>query len=302
MRAETNAGRPFAAQAPSLTPVFEPRRPVVLPPIRSAASSVAAPAILLPTAGPATLTPTGNQTGAHSHSKLQPAITGDSCDPAKSHDASLSFNFCFKDKCHDALPSFNCFNDKVYSEFSSGCSYGNIRGRLHKRISFRHEIGASQFVINVISNGYYLPFISQPHPFLAKNHRSSIKNAYFVSSAIRDLLDSGSVLPVDEQSVLVCSRLDVVVGKKFRLILDLRELNKHIKTVRFRYGDIETACNLFDTDEFFFAFDLKSAYHHIDIDPSYYKYLGFEWKGQHYVFASLPFGLCSAPYVFTKVC
>ena len=50
-----------------------------------------------------------------------------------------------------------------------------------------------------------------------------------------------------------------------------------------------------------FAFDLKSGYHHIDVAPHHRKYLGFEWGGKFYTFAVLPFGLSSAPYVFTKV-
>ena len=48
-------------------------------------------------------------------------------------------------------------------------------------------------------------------------------------------------------------------------------------------------------------FDLKSAYHHIDIWPPHAKYLGFKWKGRMYVFCSLPFGLSTAPYCFCKV-
>ncbi|XP_065175625.1 uncharacterized protein LOC135805510 [Sycon ciliatum] len=48
-------------------------------------------------------------------------------------------------------------------------------------------------------------------------------------------------------------------------------------------------------------FDLKSAYHHIAIHEDHKKYLGFMWQDQHYCFAALPFGLATAPHVFTKV-
>lgn len=138
--------------------------------------------------------------------------------------------------------------------------------------------------------------------FFASNHKSALNHASFVHSAVRGLVGAGSVIAVSNSDITVCSPLGVVEGKKLRLIIDLRELNKHIDTVHFRYDDIKVACSLFEQGDFFFSFDLKSAYHHIDIDPAYYKYLGFEWDGQFYVFASLPFGLCSAPYVFTKVC
>ena len=54
-----------------------------------------------------------------------------------------------------------------------------------------------------------------------------------------------------------------------------------------------------------FKFDLKNGYHHIDIFDSHQTYLGFSWdiKGatKYFVFTVLPFGLSSAPFVFTKV-
>ncbi|KAJ1094269.1 hypothetical protein NDU88_007347 [Pleurodeles waltl] len=47
--------------------------------------------------------------------------------------------------------------------------------------------------------------------------------------------------------------------------------------------------------------DLQDAYFHIPILKSHRKYLRFVVGSQHYQFAALPFGLTSAPRVFTKV-
>ena len=57
---------------------------------------------------------------------------------------------------------------------------------------------------------------------------------------------------------------------------------------------------------FVFSFDLKSAYHHIDICEEHRKFLSFKWPSsdgviKFYEFKVLPFGLTSAPYFFTKV-
>ena len=53
-----------------------------------------------------------------------------------------------------------------------------------------------------------------------------------------------------------------------------------------------------------FSFDLKSGYHHIDIYPEYCKYLSFAWEfgsgSRYFSFQVLPFGLNSAPLIFTK--
>lgn len=52
-------------------------------------------------------------------------------------------------------------------------------------------------------------------------------------------------------------------------------------------------------------FDLKSGYHHLEINITYQKYLGFAWRvdgiEKYFVFTVLPFGLSSAPYLFTKL-
>lgn len=47
--------------------------------------------------------------------------------------------------------------------------------------------------------------------------------------------------------------------------------------------------------------DLKDAYYMIPIDMDYKKFLRFSFKGIFYEFNCLPFGLNTAPYVFTKI-
>ena len=55
-----------------------------------------------------------------------------------------------------------------------------------------------------------------------------------------------------------------------------------------------------------FKFDLKSAYHHIEIHGEHRKFLSFAWHFEdtgyrYFQFCVLPFGLSSAPFVFTKL-
>ena len=55
------------------------------------------------------------------------------------------------------------------------------------------------------------------------------------------------------------------------------------------------------------SFDLKSGYHHVEIYEQHQTYLGFSWTSPvskettYYKFTVLPFGLSTAPYIFTKV-
>lgn len=90
-----------------------------------------------------------------------------------------------------------------------------------------------------------------------------------------------------------------------RLILDLRHVNNHTWKEKFKFEDIRNACIYLSSDHHMFKFDLKSGYHHIDILQGHQAYLGLSWVvngvRKFFVFTVLPFGLSSAPYIFTKV-
>ena len=47
--------------------------------------------------------------------------------------------------------------------------------------------------------------------------------------------------------------------------------------------------------------DIKDAYFHIPVSSEFQKYLQFRWKGSIYCFKGMPFGISSAPRIFTKV-
>lgn len=47
--------------------------------------------------------------------------------------------------------------------------------------------------------------------------------------------------------------------------------------------------------------DLEDAYHLVPVHLSNRKFLRFQWKDVTYEFTSLPFGLSTASYIFTKI-
>ena len=92
-----------------------------------------------------------------------------------------------------------------------------------------------------------------------------------------------------------------------RLILDLRYVNKYLRKMRVKYEDWKTAMSYFERGAYMFSFDLKSGYHRVEIFEGHQTYLGFSWKHSNssqvkfYVSTVLPFGISSAPHVFTKI-
>ena len=87
--------------------------------------------------------------------------------------------------------------------------------------------------------------------------------------------------------------------------MDLRYVNKHLRSCKFKYEDIGTAADLFSKGDWFFKFDYKSGYHHREIFPQHCQFLGFSlfYKDQlrYFHFTVLPFGLSTGPYLFTKI-
>ncbi|GJP78674.1 hypothetical protein CLOP_g8945 [Closterium sp. NIES-67] len=86
-----------------------------------------------------------------------------------------------------------------------------------------------------------------------------------------------------------------------RLIFDLRHVNSFLSVPPFRYEGLNRVPELVQQDDWLSTIDLKSGYHHVDIHPSYWRFLGFTLQGQRFQFLSLPFGLATAPFVFTQL-
>ena len=106
---------------------------------------------------------------------------------------------------------------------------------------------------------------------------------------------------------LVVNPLSVSVNStgKERLILDPRHVNKYLTLTKFKYEGVKEAKVYAATKKYCYKFDLRHGYHHIGMHLSSQKYLGFSWLENnitnYYTFTSLPFGLSSAYFIFTKI-
>ena len=175
--------------------------------------------------------------------------------------------------------SFSSMAESLIDDGDNAGSFTpNVKGRLKERLGFWKEIGAGNWVIKILSQGYAIPFTSEPEPAIFRNNRSALDNADFVTEEILDLLDSGRERGVDFSEVHTINPLSVAdKGEKLRLILDLRYINKFLQVLKFKCEDILLIKDLFNTGDFSFKSDIRSGYHHIDIHPRYQKYLAFSW-------------------------
>ena len=165
------------------------------------------------------------------------------------------------------------------------------------------NIQAPDFILSIISEGYKLPLLHTPPRSFTMNNMSAINISVFVTESILDLLASDRISEFSKDS-LPLSVSTQSSGKR-RLILDLRFVNQFILKQQVKFEDYKTALDLFQYGRYACSFDLKSGNHHADTFPSHQRFLGFSWtfpdgRTRYFAYTVLPFGLTSAPYLFTK--
>jgi len=80
--------------------------------------------------------------------------------------------------------------------------------------------------MDIIRQGYSLPFSEFPPRCFLSNNRFALRNPQFVESTILELLEERLI---KHSFPLHCANpLAVAEGKKFRLVIDLREVNKYL--------------------------------------------------------------------------
>lgn len=162
-------------------------------------------------------------------------------------------------------------------------------------------------MVQVLREGFRLDFVQ--HPPLTRN--VSLDSASrdpsrmrILSDIVLDLLAKEAVEPVENPtSPGFYSRIFFVPKKSggHRPIIDLSVLNLSLVVPKFKMESVHSIRNALQEGSFTFSIDLKDAYFQIPIHRSSRKYLRFSLGGRAYQFKALPFGLSSAPWLFTKV-
>ncbi|XP_069069647.1 receptor-type tyrosine-protein phosphatase eta-like [Pleurodeles waltl] len=87
---------------------------------------------------------------------------------------------------------------------------------------------------------------------------------------------------------------------EWRPNLDLRKLNKFLRKQSFHMITLLDILHLLNPGDYMTTMDPQDAYFHTPVHVKHRKYLRFTVAGGHYQFKVLPFGLKSAPQIFTK--
>ena len=126
---------------------------------------------------------------------------------------------------------------------------------------------------------------------------------FYLHLEIEKIIQIGAIVLCQDTIDQFISKIFVIPKSdgKYRLILNLKCLNKFVETIHFKMDDFRTATRLMSPFCYMASIDLKDAYFLIAMHETSKKYLRFKFEQQTYEFQCLPFGLSSAPYIFTKL-
>ena len=143
--------------------------------------------------------------------------------------------------------------------------------------------------------------------FSARNNLSALVRSALIENTIIDFIKQGCVVEVFEEPTII-SPLSLSIQKSGKKApnFDLRHINKFLHKKAFRCEELGVAKEILRPADYMFYFDIKLCYHHVDICPDHQKCLSFSWvfscgRTRVFQFTVLPFGLSSAPHLFTKL-
>ena len=162
-------------------------------------------------------------------------------------------------------------------------------------------------MLNIITNGYVLPFISKPNlvraPLIQSGYKA-IQKELALTSCIQSLLSKNTIERVENvKSLGFYSRLFLVQKphQRWRPVIDLSRFNTFLLVKRLKMETPESIRASLIPGEWVSSIYLADTYLHIPIHPKSRKYLRFCHRSQVFQFTSLPFGLATAPQVFIMI-
>lgn len=168
------------------------------------------------------------------------------------------------------------------------------------------QITEDQWVLETLEQGLRMEFLCQPCQRLKETcvPRKGVQE-FVILEEINTLLEKHVIesVPRDEVRHGFYSTIFVVPKRQggLRPILNLRPLNQLIIPKHFKMETLRSIMKGLKKGDYAVTLDLTDAYFHIPIHSQFKQFLRFRFLGKSYQFRAMPFGLRSAPRVFTKI-
>lgn len=117
------------------------------------------------------------------------------------------------DEVEHCSVEFDCVDlDHSVNVENVGLACG-LKERLRLRLAFWKDIGTSKWALDMLRDGYSLPFMSLLQKTCFNYHGSIAKEHEFVCHEVAKVLASGAVTEVRREDLIVCNPLGIVAPK-----------------------------------------------------------------------------------------
>jgi hypothetical protein len=218
--------------------------------------------------------------------------TGSSTPTSSRGGARYDISFSNKESTHE-LKASSALN---FLEIESS----RVAGRLSAYKSNWLLLTSNERVLRAVS-GYYLPFHRRPAP--ASLSPGAPKYSEALNLELEQLRAKGVIRRSNPTQLMGWMNSIFGVPKpdgSTRPIINLRPLNKFLTAPHFKMEHVGLLRDIARPGDYCCKIDMKDAYYAIRIDPSDRPYLSFCWGGEVFHFVCLPFGLSSAPFIYSK--
>lgn len=176
-------------------------------------------------------------------------------------------------------------------------------GQLSKHQSQWEQVTSDKSILDIIKGDkmFFTTFPNAKH--FAINAEFSKEESDFIKQEIDKYLKKKIIKPCQHEAEEYVSSIFTrpKPDGSIRMILNLKNLNKHVKFEHFKMSTIYSVLNMITKDCYMAKIDLKDAYYSVKIDEKHQKYLKFKFDKKLYKFTCFPNGLGPCPRKFTKI-
>lgn len=153
----------------------------------------------------------------------------------------------------------------------------------------------------------HIEFIDNVPPIQYGGYRSikfNDKESAILDAEIAKLLKKGVIVESVHSEGEFISPIFLRLKKNgidYRMILNLKELNKFVVYQHFKMDSLKCVTGLMTQGCYMASVDIRDAYYTVPVAPEHQNYLKFLWRDKLYQYTCLPNGLASAPRIFTKL-